>query len=181
MQCDHALLFQLASWTPWPRWGWQRTVTASATSSVSSIRRLSMAGRYIGKLKSPFLLLFHAAVATSACGQGLATQTALQCLELLINWAFEPITWCQMGCHFLPLVLTLGLWLPEQREVMRAVGGGVWQALTQEHVQAHPRQSPTWQNGVGAEPTGHGWDQRSPCPGLHSTAATTRESHPAWQ
>lgn len=82
-----------------------------------------MAGRYIGKLKSPFLLLFHAAVATSACGQGLATQTALQCLELLINWAFEPITWCQMGCQFLPLVLTLGLWLPEQREVMRAAGG----------------------------------------------------------
>lgn len=30
----------------------------------------------------------------------------------------------------------------------------VWQALTQAHVQAHPCQRPTRQNGAGAEPAG---------------------------
>lgn len=108
LQSDHALFFQLASWTPWPHWGWQHMATASAMSLVSSIRRLLMAGRYIDKLKLCFLLLFYVVVATSACGQALATQTALKYLELFINWAFGPITSCQLGCQLLPLVLTPG-------------------------------------------------------------------------
>lgn len=66
LQCDHALLFQLASWTPWPRWGWQRTVTASATSLASSIRRSSTAGRYVSHLRSALPLLFPAVMVT--CG-----------------------------------------------------------------------------------------------------------------
>lgn len=37
---------QPASWTPWPRWGWQPTATASATSTASSTRRSGMGGRY---------------------------------------------------------------------------------------------------------------------------------------
>lgn len=76
-QCDHALLFQLASWTPWPRWGWQPTVTASATSSGSSTRRLSTGGRYVvGTRGSPHLLLLRAVMAGSAHGCDPATQTA---------------------------------------------------------------------------------------------------------
>lgn len=47
-----------------------------------------------------------------ACGQGLTKACPVyeqQCLELFINWVFEPITCCQMCFHFLLLVLTVGL------------------------------------------------------------------------
>lgn len=42
-----SLSLQPVSWTPWPRWVWLPMGTASATSLVSSIRKLSTAGRYV--------------------------------------------------------------------------------------------------------------------------------------